>query len=108
LHATAAFLLRAGRSPLILFLAAIEIQVSHNRDSSCACRTAVFVNERLLLLFQHLEVAMSSISNVSIRAIPETQTGFHPLKTIALSCGLVLGAALCMASYGLDLSAGFF
>jgi hypothetical protein len=51
---------------------------------------------------------MSSISNVSIRAIPETRTGFHPLKAIALSCSLVLGAALCLASYGLDLSPGFF
>ena len=51
---------------------------------------------------------MSSISNVSIRAIPETQTGFHPLKAIALSCSLVLGAALCLACYGLDLSPGFF
>ena len=49
---------------------------------------------------------MSSISNISIRAIPETRTG--PLKAIALSCGLVLGAALCVAAYGLDLSPGFF
>jgi hypothetical protein len=32
-------------------VAAIEIQVSHNRNSSNACGTAVFVNERLLLLF---------------------------------------------------------
>ena len=51
---------------------------------------------------------MNSISNVSIRAIPETHTGLHPFKTIALFCGLVLGAALCLATYGLDLSAGFF
>ena len=51
---------------------------------------------------------MNSISNVSIRTIPETQTGLHPLKTIALFCGLVLGACLCLAAYGLDLSAGFF
>jgi hypothetical protein len=51
---------------------------------------------------------MNSISNVSIRAIAETQTGLHPLKTIALFCGLVLGASLCLATYGLDLSAGFF
>jgi hypothetical protein len=91
-----------------LKLASIDIQVSHNRNSSYACRTAAFVNEWLLLLFQHLEVAMSSISNVSIRAIPETQTGFYPLKAIALFCGLVLGAALCLTTYGLDLSPGFF
>jgi hypothetical protein len=51
---------------------------------------------------------MSSISNVSIRAIPETQTGLHPLKAISLFCGLVLAAAFCLATYGLDLSPGFF
>ena len=107
-NAKTAFLLLAGLPPLILPLAAIEIQVSHNRNSSYACGTAVFINERLLIIFHHLEVAMNSISNVSIRAIPETQTGLHPLKAIALFCGLVLGAALCVATYGLDLSAGFF
>jgi hypothetical protein len=97
-----------GCRPFFPFIAAIEIQVSHNRNSSYACGTGVFVNEQLLLLFRHLEVAMNSISNVSIRAIPETQTGLHSLKAIALFCGLVLGAALCLATYGLDLSPGFF
>jgi hypothetical protein len=87
-----------GRHPLFLLIAAIKIQVSHNRNSSYACGTVVFINEQLLLLFQHLEVAMNSISNVSIRAIPETRTGLHSLKAnslkaIALFCGLVLGAA---------------
>lgn len=48
---------------------------------------------------------MSSISSVSVR---ETQTGLHPLKAITLFCGLVLGASVCLATYGLDLSAGFF
>jgi hypothetical protein len=51
---------------------------------------------------------MSAISNVSIRAIPETQTDVHPLKTIALFCLLGLVASICVASFGLDLSAGFF
>jgi hypothetical protein len=31
-----------------------------------------------------------------------------PLKAIALFCGLVLGSYLCVATYGLDLSPGFF
>jgi hypothetical protein len=31
-----------------------------------------------------------------------------PLKAIALFCGLVLGSLLCAATYGLDLSPGFF
>jgi hypothetical protein len=44
------FLLLAGPSPLILLLAAIEIQVSHNLNSSYACGTAVFVNERVRFL----------------------------------------------------------
>jgi hypothetical protein len=82
--------------------------ISHNRNAGYACGTAVFVNEQLLILFKHLEVAMNSASSVSIRAIPETPIGFHPLKAIALFCGLVLGASLCLATYGLDLSAGFF
>ena len=50
---------------------------------------------------------MSSISNVSIRAIPETQT-FNPLMSIALLCALILGTSFCLASFGLDISAGFF
>ena len=71
-----------------------KIKSSDSGDSSDkCCGTGVFINEQLLLLFQHLEVAMNSISNVSIRAIPETRTGLHSLKAIALFCGLVLGAA---------------
>lgn len=51
---------------------------------------------------------MDAISSVAIRAIPETKTGVQPLTIVALLCGVVLGASLCMATYGLDLSAGFF
>jgi hypothetical protein len=40
--------------------------------------------------------------------VPAARTHALPLKAIALFCGLVLGALLCMASYGLDMSAGFF
>jgi hypothetical protein len=47
---------------------------------------------------------MSTISNVSTGAIPTTQADVHPLITF----GLILGATLCVASFGLDLSAGFF
>jgi hypothetical protein len=81
---------------------------SRNRNSSCACDTVVFVNERLTLLVLHIEVAMNTFSNASIRAVPGIQIGFHPLKTFALLCGLVLAAAVCVAGFGLDLSAGFF
>jgi hypothetical protein len=63
---------------------------------------------------------MNVVSRVSMRAIPDTQTNVLSLNTIlslktilsfkavALFCGLVLGASLCLATYGLDLSAGFF
>ena len=96
------------RHPFFLLIAAIEIQVSHNRNSSYGCGTAVFSTNSCFFYSSILEVAMNSISNVSIRAIPETQTGLHSLKAITLFCGLVLGAAFCLATYGLDLSAGFF
>jgi hypothetical protein len=39
---------------------------------------------------------------------PQTRTDVHPLMPIALFCTLVVGAALYVATYGLDLSAGFF
>jgi hypothetical protein len=48
---------------------------------------------------------MSALANVYIRA---ARTQVHPLKAIALFCGLVLGSFLCMATYGLDLSPGFY
>jgi hypothetical protein len=51
---------------------------------------------------------MNAISNVSIRAIPATQSDVHPLKTVVLFCGFALGVLLCAATYGLDLSTGFF
>ena len=51
---------------------------------------------------------MNAISNVYMRAISEAQTGVHPLKTIVLYCGIGLAASLCMATFGLDTSAGFF
>lgn len=45
---------------------------------------------------------------VFLPGIPETQTNVHPLKTIALFCGIGFAASLCMASFGLDISVGFF
>jgi hypothetical protein len=38
---------------------------------------------------------VNAISNVSIRALPDTQTDIHPLKTIILFCAFVLGTLLC-------------
>jgi hypothetical protein len=63
-------------------------------------------NDRLN--FFPLEVAMNAASDVSVRAIPETQTSFNPLMSIALLCALVLATSFCLATFGLDISAGFF
>jgi hypothetical protein len=51
---------------------------------------------------------MNAISNAYMRAIPETQASVHPLKAIAQFCGIGIAASLCIASFGLDISAGFF
>jgi hypothetical protein len=51
---------------------------------------------------------MNAISKVSVRIISDAPTDVHPLKTIALLCGLGLVASLCMASFGLDMGFGFF
>ena len=51
---------------------------------------------------------MNAISSVTVPAIPDTGPTFYPLMPIALFCTLVVGAALCVATYGLDLSVGFF
>jgi hypothetical protein len=40
--------------------------------------------------------------------LPAARTHFLPLKTLALLCGFVLGSFLCVATYGLDISPGFF
>jgi hypothetical protein len=48
------------------------------------------------------------VANVLRHESEKTQTAPHPLTIIALFCGLGLLASLCMMSYGLDVSAGFF
>jgi hypothetical protein len=78
--------------------------IGHNQNSSFACDTGVFTNDQFLSLL--LEVAMNAAADVSMHAIPETR--INPLTSIALFCALVLGASLCVATFGLDMSAGFF
>ena len=51
---------------------------------------------------------MNAISNLSKRAIPDPWTDPNPAKTIALFCGCVPGASLCLAEYELDLNVGIF
>jgi hypothetical protein len=54
-----------------------------------------------------LEIVMQTIPEVPAQAIPEKQTNFA-LDLIAVVCGLLVVAFLCMATYGLDVSVGFF
>ena len=51
---------------------------------------------------------MTALARVFGRAFPTIAPGVDILKTVALFCGACLFVALLMATYGLDLSAGFF
>ena len=55
----------------------------------------------------NLEIVMQTIPEVPAQAIPETQANFA-LDLVAVVCGLVVVVFLCMATYGLDMSVGFF
>jgi hypothetical protein len=57
---------------------------------------------------QRFEDAMISKARMISLAFPASSAEGEILKTIAIFCGLGLLVALCLASYGLDLSAGFF
>lgn len=51
---------------------------------------------------------MNSIAKISKHAAPETLTGVSARDVLAVICGLGLVALICMATYGLDTSVGFF
>jgi hypothetical protein len=51
---------------------------------------------------------MTAIAKVMSRAFPNSSPEVEVLKGIAIFCGLGLLMSLCVASYGVDLSAGFF
>jgi hypothetical protein len=44
----------------------------------------------------------------ALSRVPETQVDVETLKTIVIFCGVGLTQSLILASYGLDLSPGFF
>ena len=50
---------------------------------------------------------MQAIPEVPAQATPEPQAKFA-LDLIAIVCGLGVVALLCLATYGLDMSVGFF
>ena len=51
---------------------------------------------------------MTAIARVLSRAFPATQGDIETLKTIAMFCGAGLVVSLLLATYGVDLSPGFF
>jgi hypothetical protein len=51
---------------------------------------------------------MTAIAKVLSRAFPATQIEIETLKTVIMFCGVGLVVSLLMATYGLDMSAGFF
>jgi hypothetical protein len=51
---------------------------------------------------------MAAIARALSRAFPETRIEVETLKAIAMFCGVGLFIFLLWATYGLDLSAGFF
>jgi hypothetical protein len=51
---------------------------------------------------------MTAIAKALANAMPAISPDVDILKTVALFCGAGLFVSLLVASYGLDLSAGFF
>jgi hypothetical protein len=51
---------------------------------------------------------MTAIVKASSNAIPAISPGFDILRAVATFCGVGLVVSPLLASYGLDLSAGFF
>jgi hypothetical protein len=54
------------------------------------------------------DVMTAAIAKVLSLAFPGSSPGVEILKTVAIFCGVGLLAALCAASYGVDLSFAFF
>jgi hypothetical protein len=51
---------------------------------------------------------MAAIARALSRAFPANQVEIETLKTIVMFCGVGLVVSLLMATYGLDMSVGFF
>jgi hypothetical protein len=51
---------------------------------------------------------MTTIARALSRAFPNIHIGVETLKTILMFCGVALVVSLLLATYGLDLSPGFF
>jgi hypothetical protein len=51
---------------------------------------------------------MATIAKVLSRRVPATEADVDALKTIALFCAAGLFVSVLLATYGMDLSPGFF
>jgi hypothetical protein len=51
---------------------------------------------------------MTSISTTAMHFVPAATVLDRSLQTVALLSGLGLAASVCLMTFGLDLSAGFF
>jgi hypothetical protein len=51
---------------------------------------------------------MTAIAKAFSRALPATKIEIETLKAIAVFCGAGVVVSLLLATYGLDISAGFF
>jgi hypothetical protein len=56
----------------------------------------------------HQEIAMTAIAKAFSNVIPAISPDIDILKAVALFCGAGLFVYLLVASYGLDMSVGFF
>jgi hypothetical protein len=55
------------------------------------------------------EIAVNTVvANDLKREAEKTRTDVRPFQIIALFCGLGLLASICLMSFGLDVSGGFF
>jgi hypothetical protein len=57
---------------------------------------------------QPMETGMTAIARAFSNVIPAISPDVDILKTVALFCGAGLFVFLLLASYGLDMSVGFF
>jgi hypothetical protein len=66
-----------------------------------------FQTSRDVRLESGMVTTMAALAKALSR-VPETQVDVETLKTIVIFCGVGLTLSLILASYGLDLSPGFF
>ena len=59
-------------------------------------------------MLQNMEVAMTTIARMLSSQVPAAETQIEALKAVGMFCAVGLSVSLLLASYGVDLSPGFF